>query len=166
MYINFGQVEVTGATSHEELSDHDKNSDNDKSVIMISLEEKLLECERTIYLLTQELHKQKEKSIQDQTMFIKTLSDLQTFNSGKQHYLEATITGLQKELQTEKLRTSKQTQSIQTLTIANNSATNRADSLQVNYYSLTPPLCNIFCCVAIILMHLYISANYWMLKLN
>ena len=153
MYINFGQVEVTGATSHEELSDHDKNSDNDKSVIMISLEEKLLECERTIYLLTQELHKQKEKSIQDQTMFIKTLSDLQTFNSGKQHYLEATITGLQKELQTEKLRTSKQTQSIQTLTIANNSATNRADSLQVNYYSLTPPLCNIFCCVAIILMH-------------
>ena len=133
---------------------------------MISLEEKLLECERTIYLLTQELHKQKEKSIQDQTMFIKTLSDLQTFNSGKQHYLEATITGLQKELQTEKLRTSKQTQSIQTLTIANNSATNRADSLQVNYYSLTPPLCNIFCCVAIILMHLYISANYWMLKLN
>jgi len=166
LYINFGQVEVTGATSHEELSDHDKNSDNDKSVIMISLEEKLLECERTIHLLTQELHKQKEKSIQDQTMFIKTLSDLQTFNSGKQHYLEATITGLQKELQTEKLRTSKQTQSIRNLTIANNFSTNRADSLQVNHYSLTPPLCNIFCCVAIILMHLYISANYWMLKLN
>lgn len=120
------QLEVMATTSLEPT--HGLN--NGKSQTALNGEQKLLKGETTVQQLTEELHKQKQKSIADQTVFIKTLSDLQTFNSGKQQCLEATIAGLQRELKVEKQRTSKQTHAIQSLTIASNCAINRADSLQ------------------------------------
>jgi hypothetical protein len=68
-----------------------RDLNNGKSQTAVNVKKKLAECKITVQQLTKELRKQKEKSIKDQAAFTVALSNFQTFNTGKQHDLEATI---------------------------------------------------------------------------
>lgn len=112
------------------LADDELNN-TEKSRTTKTVGDRYLELEASFIALAKVLEFEREKSSQDQIMFMKTLSDLHSFHGNKQSNLEAIIAELQRELQVEKLRTSEQTDFIQTLTLASSEAKNRLQILQL-----------------------------------